>query len=362
MKILLPIKVETYLDLDSDPITGGIVKFCKQIYDNIDGVIPVQVTKEDRAKRRARSIMEKAVYTHNPDVVIGNEIDYTYNGLFQEHDVPLISVIHEPLNRDIRMVAMGPRVAKATEDGAHTYFVSGNQQSYLRELFIRISGDDIGAPTGYVNSSFCDVTAPFFTGIEYDALTVGRTEALKDPFWLHRKCGKTDEIQTLVVTSTDQSYDNDNQNNYVSKNQSWSRPRNVLKDLPHSQILTTMASSGIYVSTCPSESWGITALEALTAGLPLILTTTGSLDAHSTEDVAASSNHYRKIPRSVKVTEFVEVVKDMNKMSIEERREISEMTKEKHSKENWVKSIEDMIDRRLADPQKSQRSYQALPV
>ena len=362
MKILLPIKVETYLDLETDPITGGIVKFCKQIYDNIDGVIPVQVTKEDRVKRRARSIMEKAIFKHDPDVAIGNEIDYTYNGLFQEHDVPLISIIHEPLNRDIRMVAMGPRVSKATEIGAHTYFVSGNQQSYLRELFIRITGDDIGAPTGYVNSSYCDVTAPFFTGIEYDAITVGRTEALKDPFWLHRKCGKTSAIQSLVVTSTDMSYDNENQNDYLNKNQSWSRPRNVLKDLSHSQVLTTMASSGVYVSTCPSESWGITALEALTAGLPLILPTTGSLNAHSTEDVAASSNHYRKVPRTVGITEFVEVIQDMNKIGIEERREISDMTKEKHSKEKWVKSIENMVDRRLAEPQKSQRTYQALPV
>ena len=93
------------------------------------------------------------------------------------------------------------------------------------------------------------------------------------------------------------------------------------------------------LKTCNHETWGITALEALSCGVPLILN--GYKDeTHASEIIPASKSHYKVIPTNDK-EELIKAIKSFKNI---DRKEIQEMTFEKHSKENWKKSFENAID------------------
>jgi hypothetical protein len=55
------------------------------------------------------------------------------------------------------------------------------------------------------------------------------------------------------------------------------------------------------------------------------------------------------VHKSIRPADFKEAIAPLMKLSTEDRREIYEMTNEKHSKENFVRDIANVIERRLAD-------------
>lgn len=357
MKIILPIKVHKELDFDN--VNGGIIKFSKQIWENFDDVIPVPITKEDREQRRTRQIIRDAIHKHSPDIAIGNEIDYLHNGFFQEYDIPLISIMHEPRSGDIRMVPLGERLKEMRENGGHLYFVSESQFEFYQNMFIRLDDYDLVAPDGYINSGYCESTAPINLDKEYDTVTVGRSEMLKDPFWLHKITKGNSGMNSLVLTDN-ANFDSENQNAYVEKHMHlWEDPQCTIRGLLHDKVLSTMAKGKVYVSTCPVESWGITCLEALSAGLPVLLATDKS-GKHASECIPADQSHYEKMRKSSDPGEVREKIRGLMNISDDKRQEISGMTREKHSRENWVKAMEKIIDRRLSDKQET--TYARLPI
>ena len=108
--------------------------------------------------------------------------------------------------------------------------------------------------------------------------------------------------------------------------------------LTHKDTLYTMSKGGVYVSTCTFESWGITALEALSHGLPLLLVT-DTTGKHSSTTIATSSNHYRNISKAVKSNEIEGIIKEMNTISLTDRQNIAKMTQEKHSLEKFKETL-----------------------
>ena len=42
-------------------------------------------------------------------------------------------------------------------------------------------------------------------------------------------------------------------------------------DIPYDKVIDNLSKFGTYFSTCNKETWGITALEALSCGVPIIL-------------------------------------------------------------------------------------------
>lgn len=348
MRILLPLKVDEYVDLDTGVISGGIIKFGKQIYDNIPGVIPVQITKADRQAKRSRAIITEAIHKYSPDMAIGNEIDYLHNGYFQEYNIPLVTVLHEPLGRDIRFLELGSRMFNSMEKGAHVYFVSERQHSYFQDFF-KSKGTDLPAIKGYINSSYCEEDLPYVSDREISAITVGRNDATKDPFWLHKKAGGL--IDSTVITNNP-VYEKENANHYVEKNRHWESPQNTIFHLPHREVLDIIAKSKAYVSTCPVESWGITALEALSCGVPLLIAT-DKTGEHSSTGIAADASHYVTMPKSASATDVVDVIQKLGKFSDAQRFDIANMTREKHSKHNWVNNLMTIVDHRMDDKPKN---------
>jgi hypothetical protein len=259
--------------------------------------------------------------------------------------IPLICIMHEPLVRDVRMIDLGNILKKLNEYGAHLYFVSPIQLEFHRVMAKRIKNVDFGPIKGFINSSYVSTENDVSTEFTYDCATIGRNDNEKNPFLIHKKLQKSG-LNTLVLTNH-AKYRNDAQNKYVEKNSTWSAPQHTIYGLPHDQVMNTLTKSKVYCSTWPKESWGITTMEALGLGIPTILMCKDNV--HASENIAADSSHIVKLDINCSDSEFEIAVRKAMETSYEKRVEILEMTKEKHSRENWKKNILNIIDRRYHD-------------
>lgn len=201
-------------------------------------------------------------------------------------------------------------------------------------------GFSIDGVKGYVPSAFCEGNELVSPERSFDAVTIGRTEIGKNPFWLHGKL-KSSSVTSCVITS-DPLTSSSNQVAYAQKNSHWSAPRSTIRNLSHAENMEILSKCGVYVSTCEYESWGITALEALSHGLPLILVTDAS-NAHASTAIAGQESDYRLIRRSISKQDFESLVLSLGSMSFEERKGISDRTKRKNSKKNWVSAVQKML-------------------
>ena len=193
---------------------------------------------------------------------------------------------------------------------------------------------------------------PFSEKYEWDCSTVGRSDNEKHPFFIHKKLSSSDKV-SLVMTN-DAVYKSARMNQYVADNQDWDCPQCTKRFLPHDEVLKNISKSKVFVSTWPDESWGITAMEALGCGVPLILMA-GKTGEHCSECIPADKSHFIKLSRrSVTEKEFNDAVESLSAYSLEKRKEIYEETNKKHTKEKWVKQFTTMIDKRMKDaPKKS---------
>ena len=352
MKILMPfsaLETENFNDnegINSKVVTGGIEKFSQSLYNSVPGIIPVPITKNDRKHRRLKNIIARAVDKHKPDMILSNW-PWHYEVL-RKFKLPISTVYHEPLVRDIRFVEMGSIFKQMKEDGAHLYFVSRGQFEYHKAMVKRIQDYDITDDdvAGFINSDYCE-NMPFSEEYEYDCSTVGRSASDKNPFIIHKKLEKTNK--TSLVMTNDIAYKSTNHNKYVADNQHWDNPQYTKRSVPHDEVLKNISKSKVFVSTWPYESWGITAMESLGSGVPLILLTDSS-GIHCSESLAADSSHFIKL--DIKTTtdaQFNQAVETLSAYSLEKRKEIYDETNKKHSKDKWVEQFTTMVDKRIKD-------------
>jgi hypothetical protein len=360
MKILLPYSthfevVKSTHGLDEGKIVaGGIEKFCKDLENNIDGIIPVHITKTDKDDRFTRSIIYHKIMQHDPDIILFNNPWWgkMMMSLQKQCDVTLICVMHEPLVRDIRMVALGNILKSLNESGCHIYFVSPHQHKYHKNMAMRINKVDFGSIKGYINPSFIPHDMPYEASLDsliYNLSTVGRCDHEKAPFLIHRKL-KNSALNSLVMTN-DGIYKSAVANKYVENNKHWQEPRYTKRGLPHDEVINNVAKSEVFCSSWPKESWGITVMEALGCGVPSILLTDKS-GAHASERVAADPSHIFKIKRSCSPDEFETGIVEFFNLMKTRRLEIADMTREKHTLANWKYYIDKMIDMRYSDNSK----------
>jgi len=347
MKILLPYSTHfklTESQKSGKVVTGGIEKFCYDLEKNIPGIIPVCITKEDKENRLTKRRIQDAIAEHDPDMILFN--NPWWGNMMMTFGLPLIAIMHEPLVRDIRMVELGTILKNLNESGAHLYFVSQVQLDFHRTMAKRIKDVDFGDIKGFINPSYLEDTVATSDDLLYDCATVGRCDNEKAPFLLHKKL-ENSNLNSLVMTN-DGVYKSDTINDYVEANQHWSDPRHTFRGLPHNEVMKNIGKAKSFVSTWPKESWGITAMEALGSGVPVILFTNDT-GVHASESIAADSSHIIKLNRKCSNDEFEKAVQKLNGLSIEDRKIISDMTKEKHSLDNWKSSIDKMLSLRYND-------------
>ena len=347
MKILLPYSTHfklTESQQSGKVVTGGIEKFCYDLEKNISGIIPVCITKEDKDNRLTKKRITDAIAQHDPDMILFN--NPWWGNMMMSFGLPLIAIMHEPLVRDIRMVELGNILKNLNESGAHLYFVSQVQLDFHRTMAKRIKDVDFGEIKGFVNPSYLEDTVFTSDDLLYDCATVGRCDNEKAPFLLHKKL-QNSNLNSLVMTN-DGVYKSDTINEYVEANQHWSDPRHTLRGLPHNEVMKNIGKAKSFVSTWPKESWGITTMEALGCGVPVILFTDDT-GVHASESIAADSSHIIKLNRKCSNEEFQKAVEEFATCNQETRSMISALTKEKHSLVNWKLSIDKMIDLRYND-------------
>ena len=338
-------------------VSGGIEKFSQQLVD-IVGVIPIYISKEDKKNRNTNYIIKRSVLNVIPDIIIINE-PWAYNHV-KKFNVPIVCIMHEPLTRDIRMVQLGHILREMIDAGVHLYFVSKRQFQFHKEMAKRIQNVDIldEEIKGFVSSSFCE-NMIFSNKSEYDCSTIGRSDISKNPFRLHRFM-KNSDMSSLIMTN-DVVYKSDNQNKYVESNRHWKDPQFTLRNLPYKKVLDNLSKSKSFCSTCPEESWGITALESLGCGVPVILLTDDSGN-HASEDIAADISHYRKLNVKSESSDFIKLVRELGQFSLLKRKEIFDLTNAKHNVYNWKKQFEDMFNKRLDDKTTNKSSRNTLEV
>lgn len=342
-KILMPYytpkNVSCDRNIETDTvILGGIERFEKHIYDHIEGVVPIHIGKDDNYKM----VMEQAIAEHDIDMILMNNMKKGVTTL--NLGIPVVFVVHDGLMRGMSMLSLMSSLLRFKERGAHIYFVSEFQKQYFDDFSMRSQGKEIGEIQGYLSPSYCLDSFHSSPTSDYDLSTVGRFAQDKDPFFIHRNTD--DNINALVMTNLPKS-PNKSDAPYINKFKD--TERSVKYGLKHNEIIENLRNSGVFCSTWPYESWGITAMEALGNGIPTILVT-DKYDYHASETIAATSLHYTKAKKKCSVDEFTTIVRNVTRRTTPGMREdISGMTKEKNSLKNWKAKMDAMIDRRMSD-------------
>jgi glycosyltransferase involved in cell wall biosynthesis len=230
------------------------------------------------------------------------------------------------------------------EKGGTLSMVSPWQYAGMDKLSKRINEIPLDLNGGYINAAFCNGDEPVYEDLEYDITTIARMNRIKNPYMNH-KLSHPNGYHSLILTTTSNLVTSENIH-YYKINSHWQYPQETIENLPHADVMEKLAHSKVYFSTCPAETWGITALEALARGLPVILAT-DSTDTHASECIPAKSEHLVKVRTNIRPVPFKESVDKLLKLSYNERMEISELTKQKHSKENWIRSLQNLFEQTI---------------
>ena len=359
-KILLPYISRSGHNIHSSIISGGIEKFVKNLYELFpDNAIPIEITSEDRKRKLTKKVFLDSVQKFQPDIIITSDID-AYFGIPQiKNNIPTIMVMHEPLSGDIRYVGWCKGIQKFINAGGHLYFVSEHQLNFHNKQVKRITGKDLTGVRGTINSSFVNGNETVSNNIKYDAVTVGRTDLIKNPFLLHKKLASTN-LTSCVITNKENFQQSVNQQRYFNENLHWKEPQHTFRGLNHDDTMKTMSEGACYVSTTPIESWGITCLEALVHGLPVILLSDKS-GKHASEIIPADNNHIKILNKNAKSDELAKCIDEFKNLSYEERLAISEATKKKHSKKLYKEKWEQMINDIELDKKEAKKEFENKP-
>lgn len=344
MKIILPYKRLENVSIDDEKIMGGIEKFAQMIYRNFDDVIPVEFTEDDQRKRRVTDMVVHSLRANNADIVLSNYDNLPFTLRIQERaDVPVAWFCHV-LGNSIAKVNIVKTIPEFFERGGSLFMVSNYQFQTWKALANRICGtSDFLNVSGFIPSSCCSGNEPFIpTNKETDFIVVARCDRNKDPFSLNRKLQamKSDygqELESTIITSIYRSSKNQE---YYDENQHWTSSSRfqVLWNLPHTEVMQKISRARVLVSTLPNESFGITALEALSCGVPVILFCNSKLE-HASAEIPADDSHVIKLRNSCKPEELEYAFIQLGNYDTEKRQEIYRMTQEKHSFTNWKNTL-----------------------
>ncbi len=345
MKILLLYREPFDRRINSNIVSGGGEMFCKSIYENFDDVtvrhIPYSVDsqKSNDKNKEVREIINQAENI-KADIIISNYPNAIYTGReISKSKIPIMAIMHNVYS----MLSIIGRLNRLTHSGHSVFLVSKWQHERYKEMVKRLRnryGDD-GAfgnknidISGYLNSSYCKDKRKIISP-KWECGTIGRCDKGKKPFLL-KKLLKDSDITNLVITG---KYQAEQDKKYYEKYKDYD---DVEWDIPYNKVIDKLSQFGTYFSTCNKETWGITALEALSCGVPIILN--GYTDGtHASQLIPAVKRHYKTIPYNDK-EELKKSIKSFDKI---DRKEIQEMTWEKHSLEKWKIHIEKAIDKTI---------------
>ena len=334
MKILLPFQDPYNRPLSHQIVSGGTEQFMKSIKDNFDTIVyqlPIeQIGWPPKEKVEIAQNIVNLAEAYKVDVICCNFAQAIYNSQHLiKSNIPIMFIEHciYPIPNTIYRWNQGIK-------RGHSMFLVSKWQEKKYEQMAKRTNIDVLEITGFLNPSYCKVRRKIVEP-EYDCGTIGRCDSKKSPFRLKTMTKGTD-IKSLVLTSKTQIEDD---LPYYEKHQDWD---DVLWDLPYKEVMENISKCKTYFSTWDKETWGITSMEALSCGIPVILNCDKDGD-HASEIIPADKSHYKKIPRNNK-SALIDAIKNFSNVN---RKEIQEMTWEKHSLDNWKKQFADAVDKTI---------------
>ena len=333
MKILLPFQDPYNHALTHPIVSGGTEMFCKSIYDNFNTTVhQVPYESIDYSMKDKKKISQDIInHAENigADVIISNFAQAIYCGSeIIKSNIPIMIVEH----CIYPMASCITRWNNAIDNGHSVFWVSKWQEKKYKKMAER-TNQRVVPITGYVNPSYCK-QKPQINETEYDCGTIGRCDSGKNPFKLkHMTKGR--DVSSLVITSSTQLKKDIP---YYNKNKDWD---DVVWNEPYDKVIDNIAKCNTYFSTWNGETWGITAMEALSCGVPVILNCDNDGD-HASEIIPAHKGHYKMIPNNDK-----DALYDAIKSFDVDRKEVQEMTWEKHSIDGWKLQFADAVNRTI---------------
>lgn len=314
-------------------ITGGAELFCRHINEHFNThihQIPIKSLKSPLKERNriSNEIIQKGNEL-GVDVIVSNFSGSIFSGVeLIKSNIPIMIIEHIVYP----MLSIIERWNNVIDKGHSIFLVSKKQEKKYEQMSKRLN-QKIPLISGFINPSFCAGKKPKIQDEEYDCITIGRCNKSKNPFKLHRYL-KNSNLNGFVITSkTD--YDDDA---YFERNKHWN---NTIWNQPHDVVMDALGKSKTYFSTWNSETWGIFALESLSLGIPIILNC-DKTGEHSSECIPSSQKHYKKIPNNDK-NALVDAIKTFDV----DRKEVQDMTWEKHNLDKWKSNFTDSVSKTI---------------
>lgn len=325
MRIVLPYNTH-FGGYDTNRVVGGIEKFCHQINDTFNDVRLVYINNNDPIKYNTTKIKNYAKDV-NADIIISNWHQASFSGAkMLDSEVPIMFINHGHHGVGSILSLM----KNLTNNNHSCYMVSKYQHEWYKAMAKRMNADDV-VIDGYINSSYVRGDKPKLFDIKYDCCTIGRCDPVEKKPFLLKDWLETTTFKTILMTNTPTD---EKEMRYLNKNSHWD---GVLLDLKHKDVMKTLSQSMSYFSTCPMETWGITALEALSHGVPIILNSKN--DSHASTELCDSKNHYALVSDDLQLALAIDSFENIDRI------EIQDATWVKHGYDKWKKSLTNAIDR-----------------
>lgn len=334
MKILIP-----YVDVGNgsvtDPtISGGTELFSRLIVNNFDTVvfnIPWNTTVADN--RRYFIQMRNLVEEHKIDLILSNNIKAICFYALRKLNIPILHLTHT----NYGLFTANETLAKMIGLGHSVYAVSEYNKKYFDDRAVRMKQPTVEF-SGILNPAYSQYDIPVNITPQKKLITVGRSNSYKHPFVVHnmvKDTGYGAEIITSVGVDHD-SIDYYNRCKHLP---------HLLK-LPHTEVINRIADSTALVMTCMKETFGITALEALSVGTPLIIRS--DVDGnHASAEIAADTSHRVLIRKNSETKDAIDMVSGVDRVAIKQ------MTHEKHNKKAWVNKYQNAFDKTVDNYKKT---------
>ena len=328
MKIVLPYNTH-FGKYDTERVVGGIEKFCHQINDTFDDVHLIDIDNNDSIKHNNTKIKTFAKEI-NADIIISNWPQAAFSGSkMLNSEVPIMFINHTYGGLGGSILGLMKNIMNKN----HSCYMVSKWQHNQYKLLAKVKNANDVIIDGYINSSYVIGEKPKLLNIEYDCGTIGRCDPLEKKPFIMKEWLCNYDWRTVVMTNTPMYK---KEIKYLDKNSHWN---NILLDMNHKDVMKTLSKCRTYFSSMWNETWGITALEALSHGIPLILNTKNG--EHASTDLCANKSFYKLVTDGVETHVAIVSFKGID------RKEIQDATWDKHSYEKWKTSFTNAIDRTI---------------
>lgn len=332
MKILMPYVDIAGNDITSNVISGGTELFSRLVYKNFDVIVfPVKwETSIDENKKIVNQI-KTVIENEKPDVILSNNIKSACFRSLRNLGVPMMHITHT----NYGIITSNQMLSEAIECGHSIFGVSQSNVNWLCQKSIRLHEPELKY-SGIISPAYCMYDLPVQLSPKNNVVTVGRANSYKAPFSIHARFEKS-QFNPVVITSLGVDQDSIE---YYEKN----KHKTHFLNLNHGEIMSHLQNAVASVITCSKETFGITALESLSVGTPILIRPP-KVGTHASAEIAASRDHYQLFTGS-------DIFEQLDKLLKVDRNEIKEMTQEKHSQKNWVKTLSNAFDKTIENYKK----------